>query len=174
MNRRRCYACGKLKSIWEFYVNSVVNGKTYYRRSCKECVIEKTKIYYVENTEKKIEYQVKNNLKRTLINPQKSWAKRTIYNHRRRGFQVDLTIESLENIAKHIINCPICGVKLTWNNGSGQHQSSPTLDRVNNELYLNQNNIQILCRYCNVTKSSRTMKEFVEYCRMVVEKYSIY
>ena len=46
----------------------------------------------------------------------------------------------------------------------------PTLDRVDNEDELREDNVQILCRRCNTIKMDRPMKDFVSYCKMIVKK----
>ena len=32
-------------------------------------------------------------------------------------------------------------------------------------------NVQVICKQCNVTKQSRSMSEMLEYCRMFVNKF---
>ena len=78
-------------------------------------------------------------------------------------------------MASNTDHCEICGCELNWGK-VGKYGSpldnSPTLDRTNNEDFLAPHNVQIVCRNCNMTKNARNMKEFVEYCKMIAEKFS--
>lgn len=49
--------------------------------------------------------------------------------------------------------------------------NSPTVDRVDNARYLDANNVVILCNKCNRTKGDRTFVEFVEFCKMIADKF---
>jgi 5-methylcytosine-specific restriction endonuclease McrA len=52
------------------------------------------------------------------------------------------------------------------------HSDSPTIDRVNNGNELNINNVQIICRDCNLSKGTKSHDEFVLYCRAIGNKFS--
>lgn len=47
-----------------------------------------------------------------------------------------------------------------------------TLDRINNEKVLLLEDVWIVCMRCNVMKNSMTFDEYIEHCRMVVDKFS--
>jgi 5-methylcytosine-specific restriction endonuclease McrA len=83
-----------------------------------------------------------------------------------------MTTDELVEFVSDKENCEICGKKITWYSGI-KHliSSSPTLDRLNNESDIHINNIQLLCNECNRTKGTKTMKEFVNYCKIVSSKY---
>lgn len=51
------------------------------------------------------------------------------------------------------------------------NNKSPTLDRLDNEEVIRSDNVLILCYKCNATKRDRTLKEFLDYCRVVVTKF---
>jgi hypothetical protein len=55
--------------------------------------------------------------------------------------------------------------------GHGRKDNSPALDRKSNQKILNIDNVQILSDKCNATKHNRTMKEFIEYCKIVYFKF---
>lgn len=66
----------------------------------------------------------------------------------------------------------MCGKFLDWGFRKGTIKpNSPTIDRVDNEMFLNKDNIKI-CHYkCNITKQDRTLKEFIEFCKTIVDKH---
>ena len=105
-----------------------------------------------------------------LTNPHKRWAQLTISNHRTSGYIVNINRSELELIAEDTNVCQLCGQKLNWNN-TKTSKNSPSLDRIDNENYLDINNIQIICHRCNVTKGSRTMNEFILYCKRIAKLY---
>jgi 5-methylcytosine-specific restriction endonuclease McrA len=100
------------------------------------------------------------------------WALNTLKTHRKReGYTVDITVEELTTLAENTKYCSYCGRELNWergNKGKSPRSENPTLDRVNNDTTLNLTNIKIVCMRCNTTKGYHTMKEFIEYCRSVV------
>ena len=65
----------------------------------------------------------------------------------------------------------MCDEPLDWEYGTGRNDNSPTLDRVNNENILTLDNTWIICSRCNATKHNRTMKEFINYCTMISDKF---
>jgi len=62
---------------------------------------------------------------------------------------------------------------LDWQLGNKgrMKENSPTLDRVDNQVEIRNDNIAILCYKCNATKRDRTLREFLEYCNAVVTKF---
>jgi len=100
-------------------------------------------------------------------NPYLIWAQYTIYHHNQKGHSCCFTPEEL--VKKITPNCEICGTVLIWTHKKTGH-TSPTLDRMDNGKILTLDNVQILCRRCNVTKHDRTQDEFEDYCRMVVQR----
>jgi len=155
-----CSRCKKEKLITEF--NKDKSRKDRVKRYCKICV----KIYYQENREK-IAQMTKQYYKKYPI---KYWCINTINKHKQRGFKVLFTFKDLLPIAKQIIYCPMCGVKLQYS-GQRNQSSNASLDRIDNGDILTFKNTQIICRKCNMTKLDRTMQEFVEYCEKVVYRY---
>ena len=93
----------------------------------------------------------------------------SLFSHRKRGYDVKVTIdECLEINHKY---CYYCGCELEWEYGTGFSNCSPTIDRLNNENTLTKDNIVFACHRCNLTKSDRTLLEFVEYCKQIIEKF---
>ena len=159
---KKCYVCGKIKHITAFYKNrSRPDG---LNSECKTCAKERNKKY---NTSKAYKKWVKSR-------PHYAWAKSSIKSHKRKGFEVQITVKELADIAKERKSCPLCGSLFSWNQGNGDgklHHNSPTLDRIDNGKVIRGDGIQIICHRCNTTKSGRTMKKFIAYCKGIIEKY---
>lgn len=108
-------------------------------------------------------------------NPIMHWTHSVLSNHRRRGYLVSITNNQFTELAKKTPNCSICLRQLSWSSEgkNGRPQlNSPSLDRINNEKELRLDNVQVICWLCNLTKSSRTMQEFIDYCKMVANRFS--
>ena len=104
--------------------------------------------------------------------PYRSWAYKTRNAHKAKGYEVELTNDEVEAMAKITPICPICGIELDYSvhTKDGKIQSnSPSLDRKDGGKVLNVSNTWIVCNRCNRTKGDRTWKEFVSYCKMVAE-----
>lgn len=173
-----CSKCGEEKLLNCF-------GKDKYSKdgltsTCKEC----RKKYYRDNKETisrrskkyrevhKDEYKYRD-INWVNTNYSKEWSRLTIKSHINNGYIVNIDREFLINLIDNIEYCPIYGCKFIKKYRIGRdNMQSPSLDRINNERELNEDNVWIICRKCNSTKLDRTMKEFVEYCGMV-SKYKI-
>ena len=109
-----------------------------------------------------------------LANPKKAWATSTIHSHKVNGWKVSITHKELVLLAEKANTCYICEVRLDYSRGKGYlgpRSNSPSLDRWNNGNELTKRNVKILCYDCNAVKRTKTMKEFVKYCRMVANKF---
>ena len=101
------------------------------------------------------------------------WVRSTLSDHRKRGFQIVITNDELYHFYQMaIINpCPYCGRMMRHGDGSSI-DLSPTLDVIDpNRKRISVFDIQIICRQCNVTKSNRTHREFINYCKGVIESH---
>lgn len=135
----------------------------------KKNQIERNKKYY-RNHRNRLLTKLR---KRRQERPKYFWAYDSIKDHQRRGFIVEINVNELESLVEKIDVCPICKQKLDWSFGTkrGVLDTSPTLDRADNGKILRVSNTQIICNSCDRTKSNRTMKEFVDYCRMIVATF---
>jgi hypothetical protein len=165
---RMCSRCGTNKTQLTItrkghpHRKWVSDGKGGYL--CHNCA---KKVLYFEREQQQTIKRLKTS------NPRLLWAQMCIGNHKRNGFTMTLTRHELGELALKTDNCSICDVPLAWGYLNGKIQRhSPSLDRVNNELEITKDNVQILCSYCNRTKIARTMKEFIDYCKHVAKKYS--
>lgn len=123
--------------------------------------------------------------------PRVTWVINTIKSHKKKGYTVELEHNYLLKVAEETNYCNICGKLLMWSKriawdsdfkcyhsgiykhtlkGRGLHPATPTLDRVNNEKHIDKDNFQIVCMECNITKSKRTMKEFMDYCNLISKR----
>lgn len=166
---KKCSRCKQIKSSDEFHKNPTSkDGLNWY---CVDCEKEYRKIH-IETAR---QYRRKNWEKCKIAcwkwqtkYPEKAWANRTRCNHNKIGIPVSLTTIEIADKLKKNPFCALCGQKLQPQNGKGgMADCSPTLDRKNNEKFLNKDNALILCAYCNRAKGNRTLKEFIEYCRKI-------
>ena len=136
------------------------NNKNKYKEKCKR---------WRENNRERCRESRRVHDEKNLI---KVWADKSLYQHKKNGFDINVSKSFVYDMAKNASKCSICECELDWNYGKGMHtEASPTLDRINNENDLNENNIWIICYKCNSTKRSRTLIEFIRYCNHVVRKF---
>jgi 5-methylcytosine-specific restriction endonuclease McrA len=106
--------------------------------------------------------------------PYGAWQERSWKSHVRSGFDVRVEPSQLKELARNTTHCGICDCVLDWKGDrSNSNDKRPTLDRINNENLIAIDNIQIICRKCNRTKSDRTMSEFIDYCKSVTSRFKI-
>ena len=163
---KKCAKCGEWKHILEFYKDK--NGIYGVRAQCKECQKKYSKEYYENNKEKVLERGKEYN--RNNYIPR--WVTYTLNRHKRRGIIFSLTFkEDLLKKALEKPSCPICHRELEWySTGTGKLTDlSPTLDRTNNDNYMNINNVDIICNKCNVKKNSETLEENLAWCEQFKE-----
>lgn len=143
---------------------------------CTKCEIEQPiSNFYIDNHKKKI--KLSSACKSCNANYRKHYRKEnkvycwcidTLHSHRRK-YKVDIVPKELFEIAKITTHCHYCGVELQYGYNKNGHplRTSPSLDRIDNALFLTLDNIEIICYKCNSTKLDRTKDEFIDYCRMV-------
>jgi len=176
------YLISKEKSLKEknreyyknYYRKNREKIKKYYQKYYQE---HKEEIYKrtlesqqkYRQSEKGQRYRKKYSKKYYRNHRHRWWAHSTIQLHKKYGHIINISTDELEQIAKKIVHCPICNCKLKWESGKSS-SISPSLDRINNGKIINKNNIWIICRKCNASKQDRTLKEFVEYCKIVIKQ----
>lgn len=102
--------------------------------------------------------------------PEKFWAEHAINSKKRDSrFTVTLTVKELMD--KIVYKCPLCGKELYYGSkGTGYarvQDNSPSLDRIDNEDIVSNDNTWIICLKCNASKSNRTLQEFIDYCTKI-------
>lgn len=147
-----CTKCNVSKSLSSFYKNK--NNKDGLSYWCKKCDTIARNLF----------------LKSHPIN---IWASKTINKHKIHGYIVLFNVKELVSFIGNKSTCEICGKELDFSYGNKKHSlhNSPSLDRINNELELRLDNIQLLCNECNITKGTKDMNTFVKYCKLISVKY---
>lgn len=146
-----------------------------------KCVLKKkrSKRYRRQKLEEDPEYYKRKRrmltVEHRIDNPHRTWTQGTISSHKRNGYIVNIETDELQRVAEQTDRCVMCGRLLNWGQGNKKtlHSDSPTLDRINNEKILTMESTQILCLRCNTKKGSMPMKEFVNWCKSIVERYEI-
>jgi hypothetical protein len=164
MEKKKCYQCKRTKQIEDFHKNSARPDGRNTR--CKECSSN-----YMKEDRKK--YPDK--YKRKKLNHRKKrlfyvWAQQTLYKHKKKGIKIGISIREVEETGITTRYCSLCGCKLMRNNGKGPKNNSPTLDRINNDNIINEDNIMVICHLCNKTKGERSLNEFIDYCKNIAKR----
>jgi hypothetical protein len=146
-----CRDCGHEGTASDFYLT----GRGKIDCICKECRRKAFRKKYEEN-------------------PYKFWAINTKAYYESKGVEFYITLEELERAARIHGNCMLCGYPLYYGkkaNGTKQ-SNSPYLDRVNSEDYIDNNNVLLVCARCHGAKKDLTLKEFLNYCKTILIRYS--
>lgn len=128
----------------------------YYYKNREKIIKQKRNDYALNKTEILKHIKIRNEKQK-----ERYWARNTIYDHKKKGNNVNVSIEYIENMAKETKYCPICGCKLDWEYGSKLNAATPTLDRIYNENDLNKDNVWIICLRCNATKGDQNIDDFL-------------
>lgn len=165
---KMCTKCKTVKPITHFELHAgYADGR---RNSCRDCRIIEHKEYYQRN---KAVINLRSAIQR-VNKPREYWAYSTICGHRKRGCTVFIELNQLIELAHNSDKCAICGIDLDWQSmtkGGAPQKNSPSLDRINCDTILTLSNIQVVCVLCNLTKNSRTMSEFINYCKIVANRF---
>jgi hypothetical protein len=101
----------------------------------------------------------------------RNWAKHILRTHKQSGYNVNITTNELLNLYVQTPNCPICGCKLE--HGIGKlHNQSPTMDRINNGIHLNIDDVWVICHKCNATKRTLPLQQFKEYAGKICKRFN--
>lgn len=129
---------------------------------CSRCKINKEFTEFVKDKNNKlgVKYECK---------ACHSIAKKTVrgryarYKEKSKRFNLlfSLTLEEFDNITQ--LSCFYCGEY----NYNGKTNG---IDRVDNNVGYVLGNCVPCCRFCNVSKSNFTQKEFIRKCKLIVEK----
>lgn len=189
MDTKTCNTCRQSKPVDSYYQKTYNYGKgVCYYGSCKKCVQDKQRAtgraYYINNTAKALaasrKWQVahKDIMTKTAAKYVAARKRRDIYydwavyvrGHHSK-YILHISSKELADIARKADSCAICGCQLNWAPGRKFSGLSPSLDRIDNGQDIAKDNIQIVCHSCNRTKSNRTMRDFVAYCKTVIERF---
>lgn len=146
--------------------------KREYNKKNKEKIAKTTKRYYETHRD----HCIKMNRRNEAKTPHRTWARKTLHGHKKRGNEIQVTIDQVYKLALNTTTCRYCDRILDFSqDGSKNHSpqpNSPSLDRITNENVLRMDNIQIICHKCNEIKNSMAHDKFIEYCNMIVNKFS--
>lgn len=157
-----CKRCG-IKLDEKNWYSSSQKDRSYF---CKLCILKRNSSWRGENIEYDNQWRKEH--------PERKWAGLCLNKHKQKGYEINISINELEKLGKNTKVCPICDADLDWSYGTkgrGPKSNSPTLDRKNNENFLNEDNIWIVCHRCNRVKNSLTIVEMVNWCRVFLKKY---
>lgn len=106
-------------------------------------------------------------------NRHREWARLTIAAHRRKGYLVSFTREWLTEKAKSTTHCFLCGIELNFNKKKSRspQSDSPSLDRIDRDPIMTEENVVIMCYACNTGKGVGTTEEYIERCKRIAKKY---
>src|SRR5215475_14502621 len=129
-SKKRCSACGRTKSLSEFWAQRRDNG---YQSRCKQCSKAAVKVWFTTNPTAASRH------KRAAY--ARDPATPILAQIRRRSaaanMPCDLTVDYVRNLLKRTLVCPALGIRLQHKlNGhqDGPRPNSPSLDRFKAEL----------------------------------------
>lgn len=67
--------------------------------------------------------------------------------------------------------CPLTGLTLTFQSGSGVVFTNASLDRINPKIGYIQGNVRLVCLWANLARNSLTDEDFFYFCNLVVARY---
>jgi len=165
---RVCPACKIPKNQFTDFHRSKLS-KSGFAYRCKECNAAYNKRYHEKNKERANAVSTKYDSDR----PRRVWARSSFYFHKKKGFDMQISLQFLYLLASKTDMCSLCDRRLNWGYGTKNGLAcpgSPSLDRIDNESIISSGNTQIICQQCNRTKGDRTQAEFLEYCKMIARK----
>jgi len=123
MEEKLCKGCNTIKNIDEFPFKINSRGKGYHSNYCRQCKKEKQSLYNSKN-------------------PIRTWCINTLSNHKTNGYIINITLDELDEYVRHTNYCYICGKELDWSTGKKHSKhNSPSLDRLNNDMFISKDNI---------------------------------
>jgi hypothetical protein len=153
-NRDKCHVYDRKYRITHPEIINAIRRRYYHNH------IEKRRAY-ARTHDHSAEWNVKH--------AELRWAIAGLSRHRHQGYIIQMKSKELEKLLKETQTCRICGQPLTVRLGEKQ---SPSMDIIDpNNKILSAKNVQIVCFQCNSTKRDRTMQEFIEYCKLVSERF---
>jgi hypothetical protein len=131
----------------------------------------KNYIYYLLHTINILDIE----LHKTLPNKFKK-LNRTINDslssHKRNGYTVNISTHKLiDYIITLNYKCIYCGEDLNLF-GKISEPNKLNVDRLNNEQHMDNSNTVVCCRTCNTLKQDRTLEEFFDYCKLIIERFT--
>ena len=138
-----------------------------YRKTHKLEALQYLQQWRIKNPKKYRAQQIRAQEK----NPIRLWCISTRTNHRKKGYQISISIDELEKIAREVVVCPYCDSPLDWSLGTkgSIKPNSPSLDRVNNGTIIKPDTIQVICYQCNLMKGNRSEQDLLTHAIKIAE-----
>lgn len=167
---KKCTGCKLEKSVLDFYKNKAIYDG--YSTECKECSTKRTQELFKNNPEKRCEIKERWRKK----HPHYVWAERTLNQHKENGYKINISVMDLANIARNTDTCFFCKNFIKWSYGDKGKilDTSPSLDRLNNENYIDKNNIAIVHHTCNTYKGARPFSTYIQDSYELTKKFPQY
>jgi 5-methylcytosine-specific restriction endonuclease McrA len=147
----------RLRDLEKYRSKARQNRKKHYYKDIKVSR-EKARLYKRE--------EAKNNIFRFI-------ARNSRHHHRSEGHEVTITLDEAEALLRAHPTCQLCGVSLDFSPERKKCSPNlPSIDRIDNGDTMTKDNVMVLCFSCNQTKSNRTLLQFINYCKMITEKFN--
>ena len=166
MDSKTCSKCGKTKLLTDFYRES--RKKSGYACQCKECRRQGDKKYYKTHKTHVLEQANNYRIKRWARNK----ATNSLGYHRRLGHEILVSIDYVEQLFLNTKVCSICGKYLKCELGNSRKalHDSGSLDRIDNDTNLTEDNIWVICFECNTMKGTKSLRELQIQCDKMSER----
>ena len=154
---KTCSRCGIIKDLGEFSKDRN-NLKDGLRRSCKSC----DNTYYAEHKEYKKLYRERtkehsSEVKKIYYKSPKGRYSTYKTSAKTRGYEFNLTLE--EFLEYWDAPCFYCG----------EDTEGIGLDRMNNEIGYEVDNVVSCCTDCNIMKKAKSTEDFINKCKQITE-----
>ena len=160
-----CKSCGKYKPTTDFYKKT--SSKDGFNYLCKACDSKKRSDLRFKNIVETLKRERLSSRKYKDKNPFRFRALTTYNDHKRSGKIMNITVNDIEKLLETSDICPLCGTKYNKQYGHGRTNNSQSLDRIDNSIIINNENVWIICYKCNIAKGNMTVEEFISYCKQI-------
>lgn len=164
-----CTKCGSVKPLSNFYTSGKkISGESKIASWCKNCVSQKMKSYHKRTWgEKKLQFTA---FKRTKTIRHFLLYLRSKAVQRRKNKEI-ISLDALELLwISQKGMCALTGWPMTFELGKGLIQTNCSIDRIDSNFGYVVGNVQLVCRIANVFKSNLSQRDFISFCKAVVEK----
>jgi hypothetical protein len=154
-----CTACKIEKPISEFYDHKV-NGYIYPKPNCKKCHNKKRceRITPAQKVKRQNDKNIRDRNDRATLPSKPRFVKAdATRSDSKVDWTNDLTLKFVKNLIKD--GCSYCGVD--------RMTAKMSLDRIDNSLPHNQNNVNSSCMECNLTRGSMPFEAWLEVAKGV-------
>ena len=172
-NIKYCGGCKTELKLSDFGITKDKNQRHYIRTRCKICNVKAQKDYAIRLGNKYRKIRKKNKEKSKKRDPVHYFITERIASYRKNGS--DLTTKYLKNLwyAQRGL-CYLTGEEMIPNAGEGTNspaKNSMSLDKINPNLGYIIGNVAWCTYHANTSKGRRTLDEFYDFCRGVLERH---